>query len=265
MNPLKKKIFNQEKTGTPRDLDLDCSDPTQFQKYFDQFSSQAMIGRITPEVIHDINNHLTGILGYSELLSMKKIEDESIKNGLKNITFSAEKCKDLLANILTLSRQNSSVVHFGDVNEVIEKTIELRKCAFRHQQIEIIKDLRNPIPSIAVDGVKLQKVFLNLIFKAEEALEHRHEGRKIGFTTNFDSQHPTIKITISANGLGVPPDPQVYIPGLFSSDESMEKEHGIGFKEAKQWIGEMGGKLKVETVQGEGPVFVVLLPIKGRD
>ena len=71
-----------------------------------------MIGKITPEVIHDINNHLTGILGYAELLSMKKIEDESIKNGLKNISFSAEKCKNLLANILSLSRQESSLDPF---------------------------------------------------------------------------------------------------------------------------------------------------------
>ena len=61
-----------------------------------------MIGKITPEVIHDINNHLTGILGYAELLSMKKIEDESIKKGLKNISFSAEKCKDIAGQYLVL-------------------------------------------------------------------------------------------------------------------------------------------------------------------
>ncbi len=169
-------------TGRPEsrgNLDPVCSDPSQFQKSFDRLSALAMIGRITPEVIHDINNHLTGILGYAELLSMKKIEDESIKNGLKNITFSAEKCKVLLANLLSLSRQESAFVRFGDVNEIIEKTIDLRRCALRHQQIEVVMDLRNKIPTIAVDVVKLQKIFLNLMFKAEEALEQRVEGRKI--------------------------------------------------------------------------------------
>lgn len=265
MNPVKKKVVDPEKNGTQREPDPVYSDPPHFQKYFEQFCALAMIGKITPEVIHDINNHLTGILGYAELLSMKKIEDESIKKGLKTISFSAEKCKVLLANVLSLSRQESCAVRFGDVNEIIEKTIELRRCALRHQQIEIIRDLRNKIPTVAVDGVKLQKIFLNLLFKAEEALEHRPEGREIVFKTNFDSLNHIVVITISANGFGVSPDRLARIFELFPEDESMDPENGIALQEAMRWIGELGGTLKIEPVKGEGPVFVVLLPVTGKD
>jgi two-component system, NtrC family, sensor kinase len=265
MNPVKKKAVDQEKNGTQREPDPVYSDPPHFQKYFEQFCALAMIGKITPEVIHDINNHLTGILGYAELLSMKKIEDESIMKGLKNISFSAEKCKILLANVLSLSRQESSRIHFGDVNEIIEKAIDLRRCALRHQQIEVIKEFKNKIPTVAVDVVKLQKAILNLMFEAEKALEHRPEGRKIVFKTNIDSLNHTVVITISANGSGMSPDPLARIFELFPAAESIDPENGIALKETIRWINEIGGTLKIEPEKGEGPVFVVLLPVEGKD
>jgi C4-dicarboxylate-specific signal transduction histidine kinase len=265
MNQTKNQAVNQGKQQIPREPSPVYSDPPQFKKYFDRLSALAMIGKITPEVIHDINNYLTGILGYAELLSMKKIEDESIKNGLKNISFSAEKCKVLLANIMSLSRREPSLVRFGDVNEIIEKTIELRRCALRHQQIQLTMDLGSNIPSLAVDGVNLQKALLNLMFKAEEALEQRPEGRKIIFKSLFDSLKNTVVITISANGFGMPPDHLARIFELFPTDESIEPENGFALQEAMQWISEMEGSLIIEPITGEGPVFEVRLPVKGRD
>ncbi len=100
MSPIKRTAFDAGKHRTQGEPFPVYSDPFHFKKCFDRLSALAMIGKITPEVIHDINNYLTGILGYAELLSMKKIEDESIKNGLKTISFSAEKCKNLLSNII---------------------------------------------------------------------------------------------------------------------------------------------------------------------
>lgn len=267
MSRIKKTAFDEEKHRTQGKPFPVYSDPFHFKEYFDRLSALAMIGKITPEVIHDINNYLTGILGYAELLSMKKIEDESIKNGLKTISSSAEKCKNLLSNILSLSRQESTLEHLGDVKEVIERTIELRRCALRHQQIELAMDSGYKIPALAVDGINLQKALLNLMFKAEEALEQRTEGRKIVIKTIFDSFKNNIVITISANGLGMSKDPLDRIFELFPAEESKESENGIAIKEAMRWIGEMGGTLEIKTAkgEGEGPVFEVLLPVKGKD
>jgi two-component system NtrC family sensor kinase len=265
MNPLNKKIFDRAKSGDKGELDPGYSDSPQFQKYFNQLRDLAMIGKITPEVIHDINNQLTGILGYAELLSMKKIEDESIKNGLKNITFSAEKCKDLLANILDLSRQGISPVHLGDVNEIVEKTIELRKCALRHRQIEIIRELKTKIPTISVDVIKLQKILLNLIFKTEETLEFRPEGKKLIFKTSVTSQKPTgVIITISANGFGMSPDRLAHILDLLPGAESEVPGKAIRLNDTQQWIDDLGGTLKIDSSEGEGPVFMIYLPVKGK-
>ena len=264
MKSATKKTLDRGKTDYKGETDFGYWDHAQFQKYYHQISALAMVGKITPEVIHDINNYLTGILGYSELLSMKKIEDESIKNGLKNISFSAEKCKVLLANLLSLSRSETSAVHLGDVNEIIEKTIDLRRCALRHQQIEIVRDLKPKIPAVSVNVIELQKAVMHLIFIAEEALEHRNEGKKIFFKTHFDSQNHNVIMTISANGWGVSPERFSHIYQLFSTAESVGPGTGIWLKEAQQWIGDLGGTVTVEPVKGEGPCFIIRLPVKGK-
>jgi len=264
MKSLKRKAVEFEKNryrGETKTAPLDLS---RFQEFFSQLSTMAMIGKIIPEVIHDINNYLTGILGYAELLSMKKIEDESVKNGLKSITFSGEKCKDLLANILSLSRQETSTVCLGDVNEVIEKTIELRKCALRHREIEVVRALETRIPAVSVDGNKLQKALLHLIFKAEEVLAHRPEGMKLFFKTHFDSPNHTVLITITANGFGMSPDRLAHLFEWYPAAESEDPGTAIGLKEAKQWINALGGTVQLDSVEGEGPNFVIHLPVKGK-
>ncbi len=265
MNQIKDRPLNQGKPRTQEETDSIYSDPADFQNNFERLSLLSMIGRITPEVIHDINNHLTGILGYAELLSMKKIEDEGIQKGLKNITISAEKCRELLANILSLSRQESFQVHCGDINEIIEKTIALRRCALRHQQIELVVQLGDKIPALAAGGLNLQKALLNLIFKTEEALEQRTEGRKMVIKTIFDSLKNLVVIIINAHEFGMLPDRLAHSLELFPAEETLEPETGFELKEARRWISELEGSLMIEMKKEEGPVFVVLLPVKGKD
>jgi two-component system, NtrC family, sensor kinase len=265
MNQIKNKPLDRVTGRTQEEADSVYSDPAGFEKNFERLSGLAMIGKITPEVIHDINNYLTGILGYAELLSMKKIEDESIKKGLNNISVSAEKCRELLTNILSLSRQESSLVHFGDVNEIIEKTIALRRCALRHQQIELVMELGDKIPTMAADGINLQKALLNLMFKAEEALEQKSGGRKMVIKTFFDSLKHFVVIILNANEFGIPPDRLTHILEFFPAEKPLEPETEFEIKEAGRWINEIEGSLRIETKKGEGPVFVILLPVKGRD
>jgi C4-dicarboxylate-specific signal transduction histidine kinase len=170
----------------------------------------------------------------------------------------------LLAAILSLTRQELSA-RFGDINKIIENLIELRRCALRHQQIELVLELGPKIPALAVDGVKLQKALLNLMFKAEEALEKLPEGRKMAFKTSFDFLNQAVVVSISANGAGLIPDGLATILEQFPAKSFKDLENGFELKEAVQWISEMGGSLKIDPKKGEGPVFEVLLPVKGRD
>jgi K+-sensing histidine kinase KdpD len=151
------------------------------------------------------------------------------------------------------------------VNEWIEEALELRRCALRHQQIEVIKDYSSPLPLVSVDGVHLQKALLNLIFKAEEALALREEGRRLVLKTGFEPRNQTVSITMAANGVGMD---FIRLAGpldVWSEVESTELENHFVLREAKQWIEIMGGALTLETDLAEGPVFIIRLPVKGQD
>jgi signal transduction histidine kinase len=262
MNPLRNDSGKREKDST-EDSRKALSDPLELEKIIEQWGPLALIGKITPEVIHDINNLLTGILGYSELLAMKTTEDEGLKKGLNTISFSAEKCKVLLGRILSLSRPEGAV-RFGDVNEWLEETLDLRRCALRHQQIEVVKEFSTPLPVISADGICLQKAVLYLIFIAEEALTGRAEGRKILLKTVFEPQNQTISIELSANAGSMDfIDLSSLHQNRFEA-EIREKEKLYGIMEAKHWIEKMGGTLNLETDRSEGPFFSIRLPVKGK-
>jgi len=261
MTSPKDKVCVPEQNTRQAKPDSGPLDPILLKKWLSQYNELIMIGRLTPEVVHDINNHLTGILGYTELLSMKKIEDESIKKGLQNIYISAERCKELLSNLTSLSRQESSMIRLESLNEVIEKMIVLRNCALRHKQITVLKELGHDIPAVPLPGNKLEKVLLSLIFYAEEALEQREKDRKLTFKTVFQAPDEAI-IVMALNG---PEKTFTYLSNLFGSNPTSEKEDlitGFGQKELEQWLGKLGASLELKREGEEGFLFVIHLPVK---
>ncbi|MBI5606391.1 MAG: HAMP domain-containing histidine kinase [Deltaproteobacteria bacterium] len=260
MDPKKPKTSDRPRTGSQGEISPDKLEPLWLQQELIRLGTLIMIGRITPEVIHDINNQLTGILGYAELLSMKKVEDPSIKNGLKSIYLSAERCKDLLANLLSFSRQENSLISLADVNEVIEKTIELRSCGLRHQQIGIMKDLGSDIPVIPMDVNQLQRLIMHLVFIAEEALGHRSQEKKIFMHTVFSPQNQAVTIKIKQNGAFISGD--LFLQSNLLTG-SADLEIGFSIVEIRQLLNELKGSIEIENVEGEGSAFVIHLPVKG--
>jgi two-component system NtrC family sensor kinase len=221
---------------------------------------EAMIGKITPEVVHDLNNFLTGILGYTELLLMKKIEDQWVNNALKTIFEAAEQCKELLGNLMSLSRPDSGTVGLAEVNGLVEKTVALRNCAFRHKQIEVAKEFGQGIPALSLQASKLQKILMNLILWAEEALEAGKEGKKIIFQTSLTGQNE-LTIKIIQNGSDVFGRRLSRLSQPLALVKSQDPERDIGLANARQWIDDLGGTIDQEKVEGSGWALVIRLPV----
>ncbi len=261
MTSPKDKAGDSSRVRLQDERDPKAFDPIHFRKQLSQYSELIMIGRLTPEVVHDINNYLTGILGYAELLSMKKIEDETIKNGLKNIYLSAEKCRDLLASLISLSRPESAMTRLGSLNEAIEKTLILRSCALRHKQIKVIKELGDNIPAVPLQGNKLEKILLSLIFYAEEVLEQEEKEKQLIFKTVFHSPEEVL-IVLAFKG-----SKELFIALsdlLASGPAAGKKDLSIGFdlKEVKQWLSELGASLDLQKEGEEGLSLLIRWPLK---
>ncbi len=223
--------------------------------HLDKLSS---LGTLTSGVAHEINNPLTGIIGYTEMLLMKSKEGTT-KKYLQNVYDSAIRCKRIVENMLTFSRQNPSQRSPENINEIIDKTIELHEYWLKSTNIEIIKNY-STMPSVAVDRQQLQQVVLNLLINAEQAISEKDSKGTIEFDTLYDTESKTIVVTVSDNGMGIPQDilPKIFDP--FFTTKPVNKGTGLGLSIAHGIVAEQGGIIEAASVTGEGTSFTIKLP-----
>lgn len=226
--------------------------------HLDKLSS---LGTLTSGVAHEINNPLTGIIGYTEMLLMKD-GDEKTRKYLKNIYDSAIRCKRIVENMLTFSRQTPAQKSIENINDIVDKTIELHEYWLKTTNIEIIKNY-DEVPSIAIDRQQIQQVILNLLINAEYAIEESANRGRIVLKTEYDRRDETVSITISDNGTGIQPDTIQKIFDPFFTTKPVNKGTGLGLSIAHGIIAEQGGNIIAESTVGEGTSFIIRIPASG--
>lgn len=220
-----------------------------------------LTGKIAPEVVHDINNLLTGILGYAELLNMKPLADEGVRKGLETISYSAEKCKVLLGRLVSLTREEIPQP-LADINAGVQEALELRRCAFRHQQIEVTQHLSPNLPPMLTDGILLARVLLTLFLLSEKALAGRSEGKRMDIQTRFDLERKRVSVLVFANGVQGGLSDWTRLPETAESWNEEDLDSFLSLRQAQIWVGQMEGTLELGWEAGEGPLFSLHLPVR---
>lgn len=219
----------------------------------------ASIGLLVSGVAHEINNPLTGAIAYTELLRMK-VKDEEILKELKKILDSAERCKRIVDNLLTFSRQRTPSKSLESINDIIDRAIDLRGYWLRSSNIEVIRDY-DSISTVFVDSQQIQQVILNILLNAEQAIVG--SGQRLGrisFSTRYDKEGRKIVIRISDNGPGIPNAilPKIFDP--FFTTKPVGVGTGLGLSVSHGIITEHSGAITAENLPGGGAVFTIELP-----
>jgi PAS domain S-box-containing protein len=222
--------------------------------HLDKLSS---LGILTSGVAHEINNPLTGIIGYTEMMLMKS-EDETTEKYLRKVYDSAIRCKRIVANMLTFSRQTPARKGVEDINDIIDKTIELHEYWLKSTNIKIIRNY-GKTPFASVDRQQMQQVILNLLINAEHAIADTDRRGEIMIATRFESESNDTVIEISDNGKGIPQDilPKIFDP--FFTTKPVNKGTGLGLSIAHGIIAEQGGTIEAMSRPGEGTSFIIRL------
>jgi signal transduction histidine kinase len=161
--------------------------------------------------------------------------------------------------MLTFSRQTPAQKSIENINDVLDKTIELHEYWLKNTNIEIVKNYRD-VPYIAIDRQQVQQVILNLIINAEYAILESGRRGKIEFETNYDDQSRMTIIMISDNGTGIQPEVIQKIFDPFFTTKPVNKGTGLGLSIAHGIIAEQGGTVEAESTLGEGTSFIIRLP-----
>ena len=221
-------------------------------------SRLASIGELAAGVAHEINNPLTGILGFSQRL-LRKSTDKEVSQDLARIHNEALRAAKVVQNLLTFTRRPEPKKQYCDINDILQKALELRAYELKTGNIEVVTDLVRSLPKIMVDFHQIQQVFLNIIMNAEQAMTETYRGGKLSIRTQQMKGHITISFT--DDGPGIPAGNLSKVFDLFFTMREKPTGTGLGLSICHGIVTSHGGKIYAKSEVGKGATFFVELPI----
>jgi PAS domain S-box-containing protein len=216
----------------------------------------AAVGQLISGVAHELNNPLTAILGYSQLLtSSGQLGPQGIEYSDK-LYKQAQRTHRIVQNLLSFARQHKPERVPVKLNQTLEETLALRDYDLRMNNIRVHLDLAPDLPITAADPHQLQQVFLNMVNNAVDAiLECSSEG-DLWVHTAIDGERLVIEFADS--GPGVKDASRVFDP--FYTTKPVGKGTGLGLSICYGIITEHGGTIRVRNIPPRGACFTVELP-----
>lgn len=237
----------------------DITEEREIQQKLAQAEKMASLGEILAGVAHELNNPLTSVIGFSELVLRMRVSGE-VKRQLKKITSEAIRTSKIVRNLLSIARpQTLERVPVG-VNGVIQSVLDLIMHQLKLDNIRVVRRLARDadLPKVHGDYQQLVEALLNLIHNAHQAMASSAE-RKGTLAIKTEAVGADVVIRISDTGPGIPKEIQAKLFQPFFTTK--ENGTGLGLHLTHNIIKAHGGFISVESAEGRGTTFIIRLPI----
>jgi two-component system NtrC family sensor kinase len=218
----------------------------------------AAIGELAAGVAHEINNPLTGVLGFSQRL-LRKSTSEEVSRGLEIIHSEAQRAAGVVQNLLTFARRRQPKKEYSNINDIVQKALELRAYALQTSNIEVVTNLAPGLPEIMVDFPQVQEVFLNIILNAEQAMSETYGRGKLIIKAREVKDY--VRISFADDGPGIPPEQLDKVFDPFFTTREEKGGTGLGLSACHGIVTEHGGRIYARSKPGKGATFFVELPL----
>jgi PAS domain S-box-containing protein len=218
----------------------------------------ASIGELASGIAHELNNPLTSVIGFSQLLLDKDIADD-VKRDVEIICSEAQRSAEVVKNLLAFARKHAPVKQLTSINSIIEKVLELRAYEHKVTNVQVNINFAPDLPEILVDHFQMQQVFLNIIINAEHFMIEAHSRGTLAIITGRVDE--TIRVIFSDDGPGIDSENLGHVFDPFFTTKEVGKGTGLGLSICHGVITEHGGRIYVESEPGKGTTFIVELPI----
>jgi len=239
-------------------IDRDITESRQMQEQLVIADRLASVGELAAGIAHELNNPLTGVIGFSQML-MDREMPEDVRQDMQVVYSEAQRASQVVKNLLTFARKHTAVKEKVNINDVINKVLELR--AYEQNLENITVDARpDPeLPEIMADYFQLQQVFLNIIINAEYFMkETNHKGN---LTITTEKVGNKIKASFADDGPGIAEDALGHLFDPFFTTKEVGRGTGLGLSICHGIIAGHGGRIYVESEPGKGATFIVELPL----
>jgi signal transduction histidine kinase len=231
-----------------------------FQTQMVQTEKLVSLGQLAAGAAHEINNPLTGILGYSEMLASEGGLTEKQQALADKTAALARRIKTLVANLLSFARRVPPEVAYLDVCEVVNSALNLSSLDMRGKGIQTEFVASDSLPSVRGDANQLMQVFFNLVDNAIDALEEVGGGV---LTIRATQKDASVILDFSDTGPGIKSPKNVFDP--FFTTKPVGKGTGLGLSISYGIIQEHGGKIECFNRRGGGATFRITLPAATRE
>jgi two-component system NtrC family sensor kinase len=217
----------------------------------------AAVGQLIAGVAHELNNPLTAILGYSQLLtSSGQIGAQGMEYSEK-LYKQAQRTHRIVQNLLSFARQHKPERSAVQINQTLEDTLALRDYDLRMSNVRVHLELAEKLPMIAADPHQLQQVFLNMVNNAVDAMLEKSPDGDLWVKTG--TQPGIVYVEFTDSGPGVLDASRVFDP--FYTTKPVGKGTGLGLSICYGIITEHGGTISVHNAEPRGACFRIELPL----
>ncbi len=231
---------------------------------------QESYGHIAAGIAHEVKNPLGGIRGAAELISMDTTNDRA-RRASQLIIDEVDRISNLVDELMIFARGDRLELEMVNIHRPLDALLDLLEFERGHENVEIRRVYDPSLPEISADSARLQQAFLNLARNAIQAMEET--GGTLTLSTRMTLENriigsdgrplPTIEVSIEDTGPGIATEIQHRLSTPFFT--TRRKGTGLGLSVARHWIGRHGGRLRIESEEGEGTSIHVDLPLDPPD
>jgi signal transduction histidine kinase len=252
---FRQHLVYQERTGLVQELWESLENVKRLQTHFVQSEKLASLGQLAAGAAHEINNPLTAILGYSDLLIEEHPAQTRAHALGEKIRDQARRTRDLVTNLLSFARQVPVEKQLLDLNTVLTGAVQLRNLDLREKNIRIELESRSVLPAVRGDPNQLLQVFYHLISNAVDAMETNGGGVLLIRTLR---EKGNVVIEVSDTGPGMKEPDKVFDP--FYTTKPVGKGTGLGLSICYGVMQEHGGRITGFNRAEGGSTFRLELP-----
>jgi len=236
----------------------DVTDSAMLRAKLMHAEKMAAVGQLVSGVAHEVNNPLTAILGFTDLLMENPDLPESARRDLRVILQEAQRTKQIVQNLLSFARQMPPRRQPVQLNSILQRTVHLRSYDFMSHGIQVIERLDESLPEVVGDSHQLQQVFLNILNNAYDAVRETTRAARIEIMSALSNAF--VEVSFRDNGIGIADPERIFDP--FFTTKDVGKGTGLGLSICYGIVREHGGEIVCHNnPDSEGATFIVRLPV----
>jgi len=215
-----------------------------------------LIGQLSANIAHELNNPLQGIVTYAHLGLERLPADSPLRDLAQKTAVQANRCREIIRGLLDFARQRKPSKTVTDLNAVLRQCVSLVQGQALFLNVQFSERLQADLPKAIVDPSQIERVFVNMIVNAAEAMTN---GGRLALTTRYVPEDSMIEIAFSDTGSGIPPENLEKIFDPFFTTK--EVGTGLGLAISYGIVKEHYGTIAVESRLGQGTTFTIRLPV----